>query len=592
MAGWVYGTLPSPPTNSPPIALDIWSFSDTTNWTSDSGFAPLSFTNITWSPIGSGKALVVDSTNAAWLRYRYIESDGTNEITVDKGTVMFWFAPNWTSTNQSSGPHQIARFIELGTYTTNASYGWWSIYCDQGGTNIYFAGQTNNGSTAVYLKAPISWTISNQWHHVALTYSSTNSALYLDGVLATNGAAVTYRPGPNILTNGFCIGSDSTGVAQVHGTIDDVETYNYVLDADTIAQLFNDTQMNYYLNPWNIANIASAPSTPTTSPVFEAITGNGYLNPIGTVSNCYVSSKVMLTNVIATINSNGTINLTLSLVGGSNSVYYDVFATASLKYPITNAVWAWMGQGYHCTTFQITNLGAQAAFLIAGSPIDSDNDGLTDAYENLVSHTDPQNPDTTGVGMSDGWQIAYLGYVGADPYAPCPSGDGWTIGQASQYGWDPRVFYIPPAPMGLTARYSGNGTTVNVSWLSSSGPVTSYTIQRYVPNTGYQLYQFTNVTSFPDTIPSVDLTPANGSICYQMQAHYGTNDSPWTDWVPIYKPSGISGTVVQGPQGNVCLAFQSIPSNTVALRITCQSWATLATTNFDVALSRACPRAA
>ena len=33
--------------------------------------------------------------------------------------------------------------------------------------------------------------------------------------------------------------------------------------------------------------------------------------------------------------------------------------------------------------------------------LDSDGDGLTDAFENLVSHTDRFNPDTDGDGISD-----------------------------------------------------------------------------------------------------------------------------------------------------------------------------------------------
>ena len=57
---------------------------------------------------------------------------------------------------------------------------------------------------------PISWT-TNYFHFIALTYSPTNTALYLDGVLATNGPGVTVYPGPDVLTNGFIIGSDNNG---------------------------------------------------------------------------------------------------------------------------------------------------------------------------------------------------------------------------------------------------------------------------------------------------------------------------------------------------------------------------------------------
>jgi len=571
MAAMAYGAAPSPPTNSLPLALDIWSFWNTTNWTSDSGFAPISFTNISASYIGSGAGLVMDSTNAAWLRYPYIASDGTNEITVDKGTVMFWFAPNWTSTNRpNSGPGQSSRFIEVGTYTTNASYGWWSLYLNPGGTNIYFAAQTNNGSQAVYLSAPICWTITNYWHHIALTYSSTNSTLYLDGLLVTNGSPVTYRPGLSVLTNGFCLGSDGTGVAQVHGVIDDLETYDNVLDAATIGEIFQETQINYFLNPRNTANIASAPSTPTTTTVFQAITGSGYLIATSSVANCFVSSTVILTNLIPKVNSTGLVDLTFSMVGGSNYLMYDVFATTALQNPITNSTWAWMGQGHTCSNYTIFNLGPGPVFLIAGTPQDSDSDGLTDAYESLVSHTDPQNPDTTGVGMLDGWQIAYLGGIGFDPYTLCPCGDGWTYLETYDHGWDPRDFHTPPVPKGLRVVYR-NGIA-SISWNTSPGPVTSYELERTIPalsaTTNFALGA--SNTAFSDTfLPPGAVGLDQSPPTYRLRALYGSASSPWSDPVALYLDNIWNPAIfIRGPGCQIWLAMPEIPQDTSGLRVT------------------------
>ena len=64
-----------------------------------------------------------------------------------------------------------------------------------------------------------------------------------------------------------------------------------------------------------------------------------------------------------------------------------------------------MGQGYHGNTYVITNLPDTACFLILGTPQDSDGDGLTDAYERLVSKTNPNNADTDGDGISDSDKI-------------------------------------------------------------------------------------------------------------------------------------------------------------------------------------------
>src|SRR5439155_19541772 len=138
--------------------LDYWSFGNTNSLT-DLGYAPLSFTNLSSSNLGDGSAVVVDSTNAAWLIYNVTEADNTNNLTVDVGSIIFWFMPSWSGSNSGGvGPGQWGRFIESGSYTTNASYGVFSLYTDPQGTNIYFLTQTNNGNGAIYLSSPIAWT--------------------------------------------------------------------------------------------------------------------------------------------------------------------------------------------------------------------------------------------------------------------------------------------------------------------------------------------------------------------------------------------------------------------------------------------------
>src|ERR1017187_3557137 len=125
-------------TNSSPTytLLDSWSFYDNSNWTSDKGHAPVSFTNLDFSNLGSGSSLVVDSANPAWLQYNIFENDGKTNLTVDAGTVMFWFGPSWSGTNQGgTGPGVYGRLLEVGGYTPDSSFGWWSLYVDDVGAN-------------------------------------------------------------------------------------------------------------------------------------------------------------------------------------------------------------------------------------------------------------------------------------------------------------------------------------------------------------------------------------------------------------------------------------------------------------------------
>ena len=405
-----------------PTKLASWSFWDTNTWINDQEYAPVSFTNLIGSQQGnlSGFSMMLDHTNNAWLHFNVVEGDDTTNLTVAVGTVSFWFAPNWSSanTNQNgTGPGQWGRFIEVGAYTENADLGWWSLFLDEGATNIYFAAQTNSGdaNTVMYLTAPIDWE-SNFWNNVVLVYSTSNSALYLNGQLAATGAVVSVYPGLDVLANGFWIGSDSTGAAQARGIFDDIRTYDVPLSAMEIAFRYGDNLL-YKLNPHNRRKrMHSAPSTPSYYPVFNAVTGAGDL--IADATNgvtCLTHSNIWITNVVATMAGNASMNVSFEIAGGTNDVLYDVFANSLLPAtPSVATAWAWKGQGYHCVTYTLTNLPHASCFLVLGTPQDSDFDGLTDAYENLVSRTLKDEEDTDGDGWTDGEEIVN----GTDPLVP------------------------------------------------------------------------------------------------------------------------------------------------------------------------------
>lgn len=398
-----------PGSSPPPDWLDYWMFTDTNTWADTYGTNAISWTNVVGSDLGDATAAFIDNPSGAWIQYPIYTAYSTNgytNLTVDTGSVAMWFAPNWTSTNAGgTGPGQWGRLLEVGAYTTNASYGWWSLYIDPDGANIYFGAQTNDGSGISYLSAPIDWDITNRWHYIVLTYCSTNTSLYLDGQLATTGSGMSIWPSSNVLSNGFLVGSDSTGVAQARGMFDDLATYNFPLDASTIGANFFTYKIVYYMNPANPANLVSSGDfTPSSSPsYYNAITGSGSLQFVGSAATCTSDTNVWITNVTASVAGNGTVSVTFTIQGGTNGALYDVFGSSVLGFG-TNYTWAWLGQGSQCDTYTITNLPF-ACFLILGTPLDSDGDGLTDAYENLVTHTDPHNADTDGDGIPDGWEV-------------------------------------------------------------------------------------------------------------------------------------------------------------------------------------------
>ncbi len=426
------------PTYTP---LNSWSFYDPTNWTSDYSNAPVSFTNLNFSYLGLGRSLVVDTNQAAWLRFNTVETNGATNLTVQQGSVLFWFAPgSWASTNAGgTGPGEYARLFEAGAYTTNSNYGWWSLYVDPAGANIYFSAQTNDnsGNYSNYLSAPIFWT-TNYFHFVALTYTATNTLLYLDGTLATNGPGVTVYPGQNALTNGFCIGGDAAGTNQSHGLFNNVGTYNVPLDSGTIQSIFSQTYPLYMMSPWNLAmdSLSSASSTPSfTSTSFSAITGAGYLQWQGSVaainsSNAYT---VWIANQTATVTTNGQTVITFTIQGGLDGYYYDVFATAALQ----SGIWVWLGQGMHGNIYSVA-IPTPNAFLELGTPQDSNGDGITDAYSRLIADIDPNAPP-----QSDAYGVPYAWYIEngltVTSALQDPDYDGLMNFQEYKYGTRPQV---------------------------------------------------------------------------------------------------------------------------------------------------------
>ena len=212
---------PAPPVSQGEF-LNAWHFNDT-NFLSFFGDPPKAAQGLSLVPSWEGNAVKIAATNSL-LQYREIGTNGTTtNIVCQNGTVFLWFLPNW---NSGTGPGSYGRLIEMGSYTTNASYGWWSFYLDPFGTNLFFSGQTN-GAGATYLNASINLT-TNHWTFLALTYSSSNSFLFTNGTLCATGTGVAYFPGSGVRgSNGFCIGGSLGSQNLSLGRFEWMRTYNY-----------------------------------------------------------------------------------------------------------------------------------------------------------------------------------------------------------------------------------------------------------------------------------------------------------------------------------------------------------------------------
>jgi hypothetical protein len=108
-------------------------------------------------------------------------------------------------------------------------------------------------------------------------------------------------------------------------------------------------------------------------------------------TNCATNVPVYITNMVATPATNAGWTITFDLIGGTNGLRYDIFSTTNLVGTnIANSQWTWLERGPTCSTYQYTNQPGPDTFYVVGTPQDTDGDGLTDAFELLVSKTDVQ----------------------------------------------------------------------------------------------------------------------------------------------------------------------------------------------------------
>src|SRR5664280_2081116 len=193
--------------------------------------------------------------------------------------------------------------------------------------------------------------------------------------------------------------------------------------------------------------------------------------------------------------------------------------------------------------------------------------------------------DSDNVGIPDWWQLQYFGYVGINPYAASPAGDGYTIWQKYQSGLNPTNFETPPAPNNFVAVLSTNGTNVLLSWNSAQGTVTHYSIVRGVYNSGTGNYDYSTIaTVSPSTTSFVNvgaIQNANDQYdLYELSAEYPGGNSSQTAYSSIYATAPptatspapayniyVSATLVRNATGRWQLMFSGLPSNVQTIRL-------------------------
>ncbi len=182
--------------------------------------------------------------DASQLNFPYRQKDSSPLLNVREGSIRLWYRPDWSSRSLGGkGPGTFARLLELGENSSNQTKGWWALYLNRFSDRILLASK-QRGFAVPQLSATIQMQ-EGQWYEIVLTYTSTHSSIFINGERIGTGQGMRQYPSDaDRNASGLWVGSSSSGTFQANGTLDELEIYNYVLDAETIRSNYAMTQQD------------------------------------------------------------------------------------------------------------------------------------------------------------------------------------------------------------------------------------------------------------------------------------------------------------------------------------------------------------
>ena len=328
---------------------------------------------------------------------------GQLNVACDFGSVGFWLKPYWTSAavKARSEPGVPARLLDLVVIGAQDAAVGWSLQASADGNSLLLVGASGER----ILGADIAWS-AGEWHWVVLNYGTKGTALYVDEAWVAEGD-VTFALPQNF--SGLVLGSSLLGTETAGGEFEDFYCYRKPMTGKQPGFGYEGNKRRAALGPVSSEETAALAERREEMKALreaqlllepEGEGGGMMLRMMGSTIDCVTNVPLHITNTVCMWVTNQAWTVTFD-VQGTNSPA-DIFTTTNLSgNNITNVAWVWLERGPSCATYQYTNQFASQSFYILGMMLDTDGDGLTDAYEKLVSKTSPTNPDTDGDGISD-----------------------------------------------------------------------------------------------------------------------------------------------------------------------------------------------
>jgi alpha-tubulin suppressor-like RCC1 family protein len=383
---------PFPPfPESPPLCHESFDedyFLGQTN--SELTISGLGFLDESWS----GYALQRTGESVAPFIVPALNSYGHTNIASDTGGALrWWVRPYWTSGASNSAA---ATLVEMDAVSGAESASAWSLQVSADGNSVALFTQTG-GSAQKVLQAPIAWQAGAS-HSVVLDYGPQGTALFLDGALAAQGTGVASVP---TSVGELVLGSALSGAHTAGADFEEFYSFGSWLTETSVSLYYGMTAAEAALGPvrpeeqagWGEGNMGVEMAT-IHSP------GNVY-DP-NNDTNCSPGGPFYITNVFATLLTNGTTTVSFDIFGGTNGVFYDIFSTPTLDNSLADYQWTWIGQGMTCNAYTFSNQPAGQSFYALELPAFT----WTLAFDGANAYGQCNVPD----GLSNAVAVAAGGY--------------------------------------------------------------------------------------------------------------------------------------------------------------------------------------